>query len=156
MHRFAAMLMLMSVLIVAGCDETAPRYQQLTLAGREFRLELALTHEQITRGLMYREHIPDDGGMLFVFPDIRMRGFWMKNCLVPIDVVFLDGHGFITAIHTMPPPDPGTPEDDLPSYSSLRPARFAIELAGGTAGRLGLQPGQKLDLPIDDLKRLVE
>jgi uncharacterized membrane protein (UPF0127 family) len=154
-RRLALLPLLITVLLaLAGCDESEPRTETVTLGGVSHVLELAVTDEQVTRGLMGRTEIPAGAGMLFVFPDMQVRRFWMKNCLVPIDVVFLDGQGWITAIHTMPPPPPGTPDEDLPFYSSRRPAQFAIELAGGMAKKLGLKSDTRLDLPLERLKRV--
>lgn len=154
--RTTLLLTLCFAAMLGGCDEDAPRFEQLTLAGRQFRLELALTDAKIARGLMFRDKLADDEGMLFVFRDMAVRHFWMKNCLIPIDVIFIDGQGWITAIHTMPPPSPDVPDEELPRYSSVLPARFAIEIAGGTAQKLGLAAGQKLDLPLDHLKQMVQ
>src|SRR5690606_18293913 len=58
-----------------------------------FDVELALTPEEQMRGLMFREELADDGGMLFVFPDEQHRAFWMKNTLVPLDMVFIRADG---------------------------------------------------------------
>ena len=141
---------------LAGCDEQAPRYETVTLGGREFRLELALTDARIAQGLMHRAQLAENEGMLFVFRDMAVRRFWMKNCLIPIDVVFIDGQGWVVAIHTMIPPPPDAEDGDLPLYSSIRPARFAIEIAGGAADKLGLKAGEKLSLPIQKLKAMVD
>ncbi len=132
----------------------------VTLGDRTFRLELAVDAESRTRGLMDRESIDPDGGMLFAFPDVAMRSFWMKNCLTDMDIAFLDGSGRITAMHTMriePPQRPEEPEWAyewrLRGYSSLRPAQFAIEVAPGTLEELGLRRGDQVPLDWAALKR---
>ncbi len=132
----------------------------VSLGDRTFRLELALDGESRTRGLMDREAIEPDGGMLFAFPDVAMRSFWMKNCLTDMDIAFLDGSGRITAMHTMriePPQRPEEPEWAyewrLRGYSSLRPAQFAIEVAPGTLEELGLRRGDQVPLDWAALKR---
>ncbi len=127
----------------------------LELGGRLFELELALTDEARTQGLMYRDKIAENGGMIFVYPPTEpfpaVLNFWMKNCLVPIDVIFLNPKGIITAIHEMQPPEPGMSDDELTRYSSKLPAQFAIELRGGMAAELGLTTGSRVGLPMDDL-----
>jgi uncharacterized protein len=125
------------------------------LGGRLFELELALTDEARTQGLMYRDEIAENGGMIFVYPPVEpfpaVINFWMKNCLVPIDVIFLNPKGIITAIHEMQPPDPGMHDDALIRYSSKLPAQFAIELRGGMAAELGLTTGNRIELPMEEL-----
>ncbi len=142
-------------LAATACTKDPPERLPLDLAGQRFKLELALTDAQIEKGMMFREAIGDREGMLFVFPDAAHRRFWMKNCRVPIDVIFMDGQGWIVAIRTMTPPDPATDENDLPRYPSGRPAQFAIELQGGMAEKLGLKRDDQIALPLSDLNRWV-
>ena len=160
----------LSMLFGNGCgagDITSPPGQEeivnapgnellkLELGGRSFELELALTDEARTQGLMHRDKIAETGGMLFVYPSGEpfpaVLNFWMKNCLVPIDVIFLNPKGIITAIHEMQPPEPGMHDDELTRYSSRLPAQFAIELRGGMAAELGLTTGSRIELPMDEL-----
>ena len=135
--------------------ERAPDYAEIEIEGVLFKLELALTPSQRSIGLMGRQQIDDNGGMLFVFPDNERYpsevNFYMKNCLVPIDVIFIDGEGIITTIHEMEPPQPGTPDQELIMYPSMGPVQFAIELRGRRAAELGLKPGDYIDLPSDYL-----
>lgn len=135
-------------------------FEEVELAGRVFKLELALTDEERALGLMWRELLAEDQGMLFVYPDREPYptelGFWMKNCLIPIDVIFLSRNGYITAIHEMQPPEPGTPDQELAGYYSEGPAQFAIEIRGGLAAELGLQEGDYINLSGDYLMGLAE
>jgi uncharacterized membrane protein (UPF0127 family) len=97
--------------------------------------------------------------MIFVFPDVQVRGFWMKDCVTDMDIVYLDHLGYVTAVHTMRkelPRGPGEPqsiyEARLPRYSSVLPAQFAIELRAGRAKELGIAVQQKLALDLEALK----
>ncbi|MBI1370855.1 MAG: DUF192 domain-containing protein [Planctomycetes bacterium] len=143
------------LLLLVGCKETPtapPDKIQVTLGGQTISLELALTEAQIEHGLMERATLDANAGMIFVFKDAAVRDFWMKNCLIPIDVIFTDSTGRVVSIRTMTVPDKG---DALPpSYSSYWPAQFAVELNGGRAAELGIHEGDRLDLPVDELKRL--
>ena len=135
-------------------------YETVAIKGQNFNMELALNNEKRASGLMGREYLADDEGMLFVFParepyPAELR-FWMKNCLIPIDVIFVSLEGVITAIHEMEPPLAGTPDKELLHYSSIKPAQFAIEIRRGLARELGLEVGEQLDLRIDYLLRLAE
>ncbi len=125
---------------------------EVKIGGKVFRLETATTRAQHFWGLSNREAIESDGGMLFVMPHSRPRQFVMRRCLVPIDLLFLDNDGVITTLHEMQVQPYDTPSSELTPYPSDGPARFAIELAGGTIDRLGLEVGDRVELPPDDLK----
>ncbi len=149
--------------IIAGCapeSETNLSVEEVYLADRLFELELALTPDQRTQGLMGREFMADDEGMLFVFPDEPPYpaevSFWMKDCLMSIDVIFIDREGIVSAIHEMQPPEPGTPDEDLPVYSSNGPVQFAIELRGGLTSELGLEVGNFIELRREYLMGLAQ
>lgn len=151
-------LLLAAVSALIGCGNAAPstpKRMSIELAGQTFTMDLALTNAQIRRGLMGVESLPDDRGMLFVFPDEQRRSFWMKNCLIPLDAIFLDSDGRIVSIRHMSPPPPDRPDYALQRYSSRWPAQFAIEIRGGLADELGLETGQQLDLPLERLKAMV-
>jgi uncharacterized protein len=107
-----------------------------TRAGpKHFDVELAVTPAQEEQGLMYREHLDPDAGMLFVFNDTAPRSFWMKNTLIPLDMLFIAADGRIVDIHERAVP---LSEDLIPSQV---PARAVLELNGGTVARLGIKIG---------------
>ena len=121
-------------------------------------MEMALSDDEIERGLMGRQSLPPHTGMLFVFPDVRPRQFWMAWCVMPIDVVFMDGRGRIVATHAMPvePPQQEGESDmaylnRIPSWPSGVPVRFAAEFPQGTIDRLHLERGDKIELDIAHL-----
>ncbi|SJZ50153.1 DUF192 domain-containing protein [Consotaella salsifontis] len=101
-------------------------------------VEVADTPETRATGLMFRESMPDDHGMLFVFDEPRPVTFWMKNTLIPLDMLFLDDHGVITRIAANAQPL------SLSLIDSEGPVRFVLELNGGAAARLKAQPGDRL------------
>lgn len=107
----------------------------------EFDVELATTAPQMARGLMYREELAPDAGMLFVFPSARVASFWMKNTLIPLDMLFIarDGRVVHVAERTTPLSERG--------ISSRRPVVAVLELPGGTAERLGIGPGARVESP---------
>lgn len=148
-------------LLLTGCSsETEPgtvsadeSIFEVALKGEAFRLELALDEASTTQGLSDREEIAADGGMIFVFPEEKMRSFWMLRCLVPIDIAFLNARGEVVWMHAMQvEPDPENPRK---RYDSHYPAQFAVELRAGTIRRLGLAQGDQVDLPLEDLKTRV-
>ena len=126
------------------------------------RIELAVTAREHERGLMDRDALPPGGGMLFVYPGENFLYFWMKNCRMDIDVAFLDTDGRVVGLQHMPreaPRRPGESLDDyerrLPFYASERPARYALELAGGQLEKLRLRKGDRIELRIRELERLM-
>ena len=124
---------------------TSTATASLRLDGAPLEPELALTDAQRGRGLMFRKRAPADG-MLFVFPTASYGGFWMKNTLVPLTIVFFDSSGKRVRKLTMRP----CLEDPCRIYNPGRQYRFALELPGGDS-RAALRLG-----PRAELHRLVE
>ena len=132
--------------VAAGCD-SKPRQDGAGLAtvrvrigSKDFTLEVADTDALRQKGLMRRDSMPKDHGMIFVFPDEAERSFWMKNTRIPLDIIYLNSAGRIVSIKQMKPYDMGgTPSDG--------PAQYAIELNQGTAQKVGIKSGATLELP---------
>ncbi len=103
-------------------------------------MEIADTPEERRNGLMNRSHLPENHGMLFVFPEEWPRTFWMKHTEIPLDIIFLDAQRRIINIEQADP-EPGVPPEELERYTSDRPARYVIELEQGFAERNGIGPG---------------
>jgi uncharacterized protein len=143
-----------------GCQEEPEDFGDVlsvTIKGEAFELELALDDETRLQGLSDRPSIADNGGMLFGFSDEQNRAFVMRRCLVPIDIAFLNADGEVIWMHAMQVEDePDVPDNRLKPYISHYPAQFAIELKEGTIRRLGLSQGDRIDLPLDELKRRVQ
>ena len=104
----------------------------------KFTVEIADTHEKQLRGLMYRKSIPDDYGMLFVYNDEQIRGFWMKNTLVHLDLIFLDKNKQVVDIILNIPP---CEADPCETYASDNKAQYVIELRGNRAKELNIKVG---------------
>jgi len=121
--------------------------REMRIAGAPFVVELAVTADEHHRGLMYRPGLAEGRGMLFIYPSDAPRAFWMKNVRIPIDILFLDGDGKLVGISPRAAP---CRRDPCPLYRSGAPARYVLELPAGTAERLGLRAGDRLELP-DDL-----
>ncbi len=109
--------------------------------GSAIHLELAVTPEEISNGLMFRPTLPSDRGMLFLFSVARVPAFWMKNTLVPLDLVFLNGAG--TVVDLIPDVQPCAAEP-CPQYVPEHPARAVLELAAGVAAQHHLVVGDTI------------
>lgn len=160
------------VLCLASCvlpaigalhEESDTGLYEILIAGDTFFLEVAA--DEVTRmtGLSGRDFIAADGGMIFVFPRSRYRWFYMRDCLIPIDILFLDSAGVITATYTMLPERPrmvGESEraytSRLKRYHSNAPSQYVIELRAGTIEHLGLAQGDRVMLDSRWLKRALD
>lgn len=101
--------------------------------------EIADTDEERRTGLMFREEMDEDAGMLFDFDDSRTVTMWMKNTLIPLDMLFIEEDGTILTIARNTKP---LSLDVIPSGG---PVRYVLELNGGTAKRLGVEPGDRVE-----------
>ncbi|MDQ6893460.1 MAG: DUF192 domain-containing protein [Acidobacteriota bacterium] len=107
-------------------------------SGAVYRLELAKTPEEQAQGLMFRESLPDRTGMLFVFPDVAVHKFWMKNTMIPLDMVWMDAAGKVLFVSANTPP---CKADPCPNYGPDAPASSVLEIAGGMAAKENVAPG---------------
>jgi uncharacterized protein len=108
---------------------------------QKFKIELALSDAQMEQGLMFRRSLAPDAGMLFDFKRPVPVTMWMKNTLIPLDMVFLDAGGRVVDIHERAVPQ------SLDQIAAKAPARYVVELNGGTAARLGIRPGDRVTSP---------
>jgi len=100
-----------------------------------FDVDLALNKEDQAKGLMFVTDMPMGSGMLFLFKTDQERSFWMKNTFIPLDIIFIEHDGKIQHIHSM-----ATPQDTA-HITSGKPSRAVLEINGGVADRLGIEPG---------------
>jgi uncharacterized membrane protein (UPF0127 family) len=107
-----------------------------------FKVELAETPAQMTQGLMFRTSLAPDAGMLFDYRRPTPATMWMRNTLIPLDMLFVDAQGRIVNIHERAVPQ------SLDVIAAAEPVRAVIELNGGTAARLGIEPGDRVVHPI--------
>lgn len=109
--------------------------------GTALSVEIAADDQSRAQGLMFRDYLPPRTGMLFLFPEDGQFSFWMKNCRMPLDMLFIESTGRIAHIKDSVPP---CPADPCPSYPSNVTSRYVLELAGGEARKLGMKVGDVL------------
>jgi uncharacterized membrane protein (UPF0127 family) len=147
MTRLVRLLILAFAFVAGPAAAQLQTYEKSTLTietaqgPRTFSIELALTPAQQQQGLMFRQSMAPDAGMLFVFPESREQAFWMHNTYIPLDMVFIKPDDTILSIaeRAVPLTDTAVP--------SRGEAKFVLELNGGTASRLGIKPGDKVTSP---------
>lgn len=151
-RALAAVLLLAGLLAgllgAAGCRQQSAPEPRVTLGlhrvkiqGHELEVEIAADPTRRQVGLMYRKTLPAESGMLFVFPQPQPQSFWMSNCLMDIDIAYIDDDGKIVDVIHMKKPAPGTPSSALERYPSSRPVRYALETNAGWFAAKGIGPG---------------
>ena len=113
------------------------------LKGQRFDIEIVSDDASRARGLMFRDSMAADHGMLFTFDDTQPRVFWMKNTRIPLDILYFDNNYKLVSVQQRVPP---CRSDPCAQYPSAGPAQYVLELNGGTADRLGVKPGDQLTL----------
>jgi hypothetical protein len=143
MRFIVALVLALGLLLCASCEEQSPAglpVVKMNIGSRQFVLEVARTPAEQETGLMKRDSMPKDHGMIFVFPNDEVRKFWMKNTRFPLDIVFVGAKGRVVSISQMK-------AYDLNETSSAEPARYAIELNEGAAAEAGAKTGDVLEIP---------
>ena len=113
--------------------------------GRVLKAEIADTPERWARGYMFRREVGENDAMVFVFPEPSFHPFWMKNTLVPLDIIWMDDKGMIVHIEAGTPP---CKADPCPSYGPLRMVSSVLEVRAGTAATEGLRTGDRLSITV--------
>lgn len=121
---------------------TAPLVIDTPKGPVQFTVEMAVNFTQQETGLMFRKSVAPNAGMLFDFGHETDTAFWMKNTLIPLDMLFIKANGTIARIAVNAKP---LSEDSIPSYE---PVRAVLEIAGGRAGQLGIKAGDKVHAAI--------
>jgi uncharacterized membrane protein (UPF0127 family) len=140
------MRFLLCVLMLVACTACASGEPRVELGGETFKVEIADTAEKQALGLMFRDSMPDDEGMIFIFPNEAPRSFWMKNTRIPLDIMYFDKDLKMVSISADTPP---CRVSRCPSYPSTGPAMYVLELNAGKASELGVGPGDVLTIRLD-------
>ncbi|RPE75729.1 DUF192 domain-containing protein [Vulcaniibacterium tengchongense] len=127
-------------LALSGCASGSDAWVEL--AGQRYQVEVADDDQERARGLMFREELAADRGMLFIHEREEPQAYWMKNTKIPLDILYFDdARRLVSQQRDVPPCSLG---DRCPPYPSGAPARYVLELNAGQAARLGLQDGAEL------------
>ena len=138
---------LISVLLalspMGACAACAPDVVELRgpSGQQRFTVEVADDGAERAQGLMFRESMPSSAGMLFVYEEPQAVSFWMKNTLIPLDMIFADETGRVTRVHSNAIPGDTTP------IQGGEGVRFVLEINGGLAARMGIAEGSELRHP---------
>ena len=128
------------ICLLAGCPKIN---DTVTIKGTRFTVEVVDDDQSRAMGLMYRKSMADDAGMLFVFDDAQPRAFWMKNTLIPLDILYFDQNRRLVSISANTPPCKNT-TSRCPSYPSAKPTQYVLEINAGLSEQHGFKPGDEL------------
>lgn len=148
--RLPILAALAALVLAAGCGsrkvEDAAGTTPLTMPdGSTIRVEVMMTPIDMMRGMMFRDEMGKDRGMLFVHDKPGVQHYWMYHVKIPLDMIFMDpDHRIVEIEANVPPCPPESKAKDCPSYGSAENVRFVLELAGGEAARRNLKVGDTL------------
>jgi len=132
-------------LLLTACSACASGAPSVELGGKTFSVEIADTQEKHALGLMFRDSMPADHGMIFIFANEAPRSFWMKNTRIPLDIMYFDKDLKMVSLSADTPP---CRVSRCPAYPSIAAAKYVLELNAGTASSLGVGVGDKLTLDL--------
>lgn len=148
-RRFLPLFAAAAFALLAGCgnaEKKAPESKSvedrfpIKVGGQVVRMQLAILLNESQKGLMFRQTLGADEGMIFLYDQPQQMSFWMRNVELPLDIGFFDATGELKEIHPM------YPHDERPVASRSRQLQFALEMNQGWYRRAGVKPGAKLDL----------
>jgi uncharacterized protein len=154
MIRFKLRLSWLAVMILlaSGCvqplDQNAAGQPPSVVDFGEFKLnvDLAVSQAEQSKGLAGVSSLADDQGMLFVFSDKDSRTFWMKNMLIPIDIIWIEDARIVGIAHQVPVPLKTISNTDLPVYRSPSPVNYVLEVRAGLANEKGIAVGGLVEI----------
>ncbi len=133
----------LATLLLAACSNAESKLILHTAKGDfAFTIEIADDGAERAQGLMFRDHLAADAGMLFDYGTEQMAAFWMQNTLIPLDMIFIGADGIVKNIHVNARPL------DTTSIPSKFPIRFVLEIPGGRSTEIGLAVGDRMEHPL--------
>jgi len=134
----SALTALLYALLFATCAAAQNPELTLSIAGQKLRAEVAATHDSRIQGLMHREQLPENRGMLFVYPEAETQQMWMLNTLIPLSVAFIGRDGRILNIRDMEP-------QSVEIHASKGAAAYSLEMNRGWFSKRGIGPGARVE-----------
>jgi len=141
---YCIILWAFSCLVIADNGDKLPTTTITINPDLKIEAELAYTDETRMKGLMFRESLPEDAGMLFIFPYMDQHSFWMKNTLIALDIIWLNDKKEIVYCATAQP----CTEDPCASYAPMQKAKYVLEVNEGFAKKHSLKMGTRLEFTI--------
>ncbi|MCP5005543.1 MAG: DUF192 domain-containing protein [Planctomycetes bacterium] len=141
-HRLRFVIPLVLISLLFSCTRhphsTSNHLYEILVNGKRILVEVASTYEERKQGLMYRDKLGKDSGMLFIFPQEKQLSFWMKNTKIPLSIAFIDSRGEITQIDSMTP-------YSTTSHTSKDQVKYALEMEDKWFSKNRIAVGTKVD-----------
>ncbi|WP_346925762.1 DUF192 domain-containing protein [uncultured Arthrobacter sp.] len=133
--------LLVGTLPLAACSDESRLVIRTSSGDHRFTVEVVDTPQKRAEGLMFRQELAPDAGMLFDFKEMREVSFWMRNTFIPLDMIFISPDGTVENVHVNARPH------DPTGIPSGVPVQFVLEIPGGRSVEIGLEPGDKVEHP---------
>ena len=142
MRKLVLSSLLMILLLIFGCTS---QQNSVCFDKTCFEVELAITSEERAQGLMFREGLEDDEGMLFIFDELGTHKFWMKNTLVNLDIIWINDKMEVVHINKN---TPICKEDPCPTYGPDEKVKYVLEINSGLSDKLNIFVGDFIDIKL--------
>lgn len=142
--RFFALILSLTLVFCDGLTGSGLKKIHVRINNTPLVVEVASTSKTRNKGLMYRKALPQNQGMLFVWPSSKPRNFWMKNTFIPLDIAFFDDQFFLINIESM---KPDNKSGNFGDYKSAEPAKYAIEVNAGWYKKHNIKKFAILSIP---------
>ena len=144
-NRFSLFFLPSSLFLLLSLSSCVDSANQVCIKNHCINVEVVQKSEELSRGLMFRESLPDDAGMLFVFGRTDIYPFWMKNTLIPLDIIWIDQDVIVDIAPNLPVDLSESP----PSYIPKTAANFVLEVNGGFARSRGFKIGDRVTIDLN-------
>ena len=145
-YKLKPILPIIFSIFLLGCSGSGQVLKIVTDdSTHQFKVEVASTEEEKRQGLMEREFLADDSGMLFVYDEEKKQSFWMKNMIIPLDILFIGSNLVIN--HIAHNAIPCEPSDDCINYVSPNKSKYVLELNAGVSEKLNIEKGDSVLIP---------
>ena len=150
--QLSRLALFVAVAFLTACSEPTTRPEDIGTrlitmpGGQKVRVEVKIRGEDIMRGMMFREKLDPDRGMMFLHKPPGKYAYWMYQVKIPLDIIWMDEQGNIVEISPNTPPCPQASASLCPVYGGSQKAQVVLELAAGMAAKYGLATGMRVSL----------
>ena len=145
-NKFFLAILIIIILLITIFIYTQTNKNKICFDKNCFDVEVVLSREELSKGLMFRESLDENSGMLFIFPEEDFYNFWMKNTLIPLDIIWINSNKEIVFIkHNAQP----CLEEPCESFTPNEKALYVLEVNSGIAKKIGLEIGSKVNFKLN-------
>ena len=145
-NKFIIVLLVIIILLIIILIYSNSNKNKICFDKNCFKVEVVSTQEELSKGLMFRKFLDEDSGMLFIFPEENFHSFWMKNTLIPLDIIWINSDNEIVFIKNNTQP---CKEENCEIFTPDEKALYVLEINSGTANEIGLEVGDKVNFKLN-------